>query len=73
MNCRPVDKEQIFNLAAEAQDSNQQRQLLDELCGDDLRLRAEIEDLLSCDGKLGDFLDLKPGSSSKLAEEIKEL
>ncbi len=57
MNSEPVSKEQIFNLAAEVEDPDQQRQLLEDLCGNDGRLRAEIEDLLSQDAKLGNFLE----------------
>ncbi len=57
MSNEPVSKEQIFNLAAEIQDADQQQQLLDDLCGHDVHLRAEIEDLLSQDAKLGDFLE----------------
>ena len=47
--------EEIFHRAAEC-DPQQRRALLDEACGDDLALRAEVEGLLSVDGSASAYL-----------------
>ena len=46
MNAKQPDNGQIFNAAAELQDPAERAAYLDEACGDDLQLRAEIEELL---------------------------
>lgn len=47
--------EEVFHRAAEC-DPQQRRALLDQACGDDLKLRAEVEVLLSSDGSASAYL-----------------
>jgi len=57
MNAKPIDKETIFNKAAELADPAEQAAFLDQACGGDARLRAEIETLLRHDNDAGSFLE----------------
>ena len=56
MSANQIDKEQIFNSAAELADASQRAAYLEQACGDDAQLRAEIEDLLRHDVDAGSFL-----------------
>src|ERR1039458_1321993 len=47
--------EELFHRAAEC-DPNQRIGLLDEVCSNDPELRREVEALLSCDGRAGDYV-----------------
>src|SRR5208282_6250934 len=53
----PGIRKKIFNAAAEMQDLGERSAYLDEACGGDQILRAEIEDLLRRDIEAGSFLD----------------
>ena len=62
MSATPVDKEQIFNRAAEIADPAERAAFLDSACGGDVRLRAEIEGLLLHDRDAGSFLERPPAA-----------
>jgi len=53
-------QDEIFNAAAEIVDPTQRSAYLDEVCGDDAGLRAEIEDLLERDLAEASFLESPP-------------
>ncbi len=55
---RPDNTKRIFNAAAGIQDAVEQAAYLDQACGENQSLRAEIEDLLSRDQDAGPFLDV---------------
>ena len=57
MAAKPVDKEQIFSRAAELSAPAERAAFLDDACGDDTRLRGEIELLLRHDNDAGSFLE----------------
>ena len=48
--------EELFHRAAECE-PNQRTGLLDEVCNHDPELRREVEGLLSCDGRAGDYVE----------------
>ncbi len=54
---RPDNTKRIFNAAAGIQDAVEQAAYLDQACGENQSLRAEIEDLLRRDRNAGSFLD----------------
>jgi len=57
MSANPMDKEQIFNSAADLADDSQRAAYLDQACGNDDKLRVEIEELLRHDIDAGKFLE----------------
>ncbi|MDP6469051.1 MAG: protein kinase [Pirellulaceae bacterium] len=57
MSPNQIDKEQIFNSAADLADVSQRAAYLDQACGNDAQLRTEIEELLRHDDDAGSFLD----------------
>ena len=57
MDTKQRDKEQIFSVAAEMQDAAERAAYLDDACGDDRELRAEIEELLQHDLQANSMLD----------------
>ena len=57
MGTKHSDKEQIFSIAAEMKDAAQRAAYLDDACGDDRELRAEIDELLQHDLKANSLLD----------------
>ena len=61
METARTNKGEIFNTAAEIIDPAKRSTYLDDVCADDLELRAEIEDLLSRDADAASFLDSPPG------------
>ncbi len=60
MGDKRIDKEQIFNQAAEIGDPAQRAAFLDQACRGDERLRAEVEELLRHDAAAGSFLEHPP-------------
>ena len=60
MTIERLNKEEIFNRAAELADVAERHAYLDEACAGDLKLRAEIEDLLKLDENAGSFLASPP-------------
>ena len=57
MSPNQMDKEQIFNSAADLADESQRAAYLAQACGNDAQLRAEIEELLCHDVDAGSFLE----------------
>ncbi len=53
-------RDRIFNAAAEIADTSQRAAFLDKACGGNLRLRADVEDLLRRDEEIGSFLESPP-------------
>src|SRR5262245_51970716 len=51
------DKERIFTAAAELANPQQRKAFLDAACGQDAKLRQEVEALLAHDDEAGSFLD----------------
>jgi len=60
MNTVQPEKDRIFNAAAELTDASARAAFLDQACGGNPSLRAEIEDLLRRDGEMGSFLNSPP-------------
>ncbi|HUG66658.1 MAG TPA: serine/threonine-protein kinase, partial [Pirellulaceae bacterium] len=60
MSAKSIAKEEIFHTAAELTDPAEQTTFLDKACGDDPRLRAEVEALLRHDRDAGSFLERPP-------------
>jgi len=58
MSQEEIGKEEILCVAATIEDPAAQAAYLDDTCGADLELRAEIESLLEYDRSAGDFLSL---------------
>ena len=56
----PVDVKVIFAEALEKASPEEQRVYLDQVCGEDAELRAEVERLLDAHNKAGDFLESSP-------------
>ncbi len=56
MGTERPDKDEIFNAAVELDDPVERAAFLDDVCVDDSRLRAEMEDLLNRDVEAGSFL-----------------
>jgi len=57
--------EELFHRAAECE-PNQRTGLLDEVCNHDPELRREVEGLLSCDGRAGDYVEAVVRSELKM-------
>src|SRR5262245_51375735 len=57
MSASASDKERIFTAAAELPTAQQRKAFLDAACGQDARLRREVEALLAHDDAAGSFLD----------------
>ena len=55
---RKQNAEEIFNKAVEMSDSTEQSAYLDQACGGDEKLRAEVDALLKWNQEAGSFLDL---------------
>jgi serine/threonine protein kinase len=53
-------REHIFNEAAEIEEPGERAKFLDQACGDDVELRAEVEGLLRHDDDAGSFLEKRP-------------
>lgn len=68
MSANQTDKDQIFSNAAEMQDPAQRAAYLQEVCGDDVNLRAEIEALLEHDQGADSFLDGPPSAVAATGE-----
>ena len=63
------DKDEIFNTAAEIDDLRERDAYLKRACGDDLSLRADIDELLDLDGAKDSLLDQSaPGVGSTIEE-----
>ena len=60
MTIERMNKEEIFNGAAEIGNVAERRAFLDEACAGDLKLREEVEDLLKLDENAGSFLVSPP-------------
>lgn len=60
MRTERPEKDHIFNTAAEIQNSAKRAAYLDQVCGDDSRLRGEIEELLQHDSEAGSFMEHPP-------------
>ncbi|MBN2269345.1 MAG: protein kinase [Sedimentisphaerales bacterium] len=58
-----MNAEQIFHKAVEISDPQERAAFLDRVCGDNAKLRAEVEALLRADAKAGDFLESPPVGS----------
>ena len=70
MSKREINREEIFNAAAEMEVPAERSAYLDEVCANDQELRADIESLLAFDRDAGDFLqapvidsDVRPDDS----------
>ena len=55
MRENPLGKEQVFELLMDIKDPIERARLLSEYCGSDAEIRAEVEELLAIDDKLGSF------------------
>ncbi len=55
-----MNKEEIFNIAADIEDPAEQSSYLENVCKGNQKLRADIESLLRSDRKAGDFLKSPP-------------
>jgi hypothetical protein len=53
----------VFLAAAEAQSPAERQLLLDQYCGNDAALRAQVESLLAASAKVGSFLN-KPAADA---------
>lgn len=60
MGINKINKEEIFNIAADIEDPAERSSYLDNACKGDHKLRADIESLLRSDRKAGDFLESPP-------------
>jgi serine/threonine protein kinase len=58
MTDQPQVEESIFLQAVQIAKEEERAAFLDQSCGDDLNLRADVEELLRAHGKSGDLLDL---------------
>ena len=68
MGDKPRNKEQIFESLVDIADPAERARLLDEYCGSDQELRAEVEDLLERDARLESFLDMQQPNTREFAE-----
>ena len=57
MRTSKVEKDEIFNIAADIVDGSARQAYLNKVCEDNTRLRSEIEELLRIDSQAGDLLD----------------
>jgi len=57
VSTKELDSEEIFNNAAEIEDLAERAAYLDDVCGDNQELRADVESLLKSEGDAGDFLE----------------
>ena len=55
-----MNAEQVFHEAVEISDPKERAAYLDRVCGDNDKLRAEVEALLHADAEAGDFLESPP-------------
>ena len=69
MNERSTTKTEIFDAVAEISDPVRREEKLEELCGDDLTLKSEVEQLLEHDQQVGSFLQ-RPAVKAPLAERL---
>ena len=73
MSASRPNKDEIFNAAAEITDVNDRASYIAEACGDDLALRAEIEELLKHDLAKDSLLDRSaPGIGDTIVLPITE-
>src|SRR5688500_561931 len=73
MLARLLNKDEIFNAAAEIADAAERAAYLHDVCGNDLALKAEIEELLDHDRSADSLLDrTAPGLASVANEPIAE-
>jgi serine/threonine protein kinase/Tfp pilus assembly protein PilF len=68
----PLQEESIFLQALDRESAEERAAYLDQVCGDNEKLRAEVEALLRANQKSGDLLDLHESADQTIARPISE-